>query len=515
MELIQMTAAYSNAVLMAILPHVTDVAKNLDLPILQPVQPAHVWRFFCDPRKGSIGGWLTLTNGYQFWYDYGNVRAMESPHCYFSLQDPDEIPRFYGTMRMTEAEAVQMAQQTIRKLGYRPSWLKTDQPNVERAQTPLQDMPKVIPHFRIRWQRIALDGRKTIAEVEINADAKRPERYWLLGREFERKPPNIPRPPVIWPPPSPPPPVSESKLKRLPENQRVAATNDVCAKATEMVKRLGLPIKLPIRPQNIKESHLDIWEGDLSGSIILKSGYRFGYEYGHIEAFYSPNSDSYEHAFDLRTVYGKVRYTKEQILDFATKQVRKLGYPDSAIFLDQPASVGGGPSENAPGYTRFRVRWQRPGTKSILDDPGAQFTLAEVNGMTLQLESLWLRSTNLFQPSVIKPGATNKYTQKQRSHITGCAQTIFPAVALRPASFPDLITPRSPPNSAGRSAESPRQSLILHGSGNQKRAFRFRTTPAPVAHRFGPVTADDCWRETDIQTRSKCPRRLRTTSRLF
>lgn len=399
-----MTAAYSNAVLMAILPHVTDAAKNLDLPILQPVQPAHVWRFVCDPRKGSIGGWVTLTNGYQFWYEHGNVRAMESPHCYFTLQDPDEIPRFYGTMRMTEAEAVHMAQQTIRKLGYHPSWLKTDKPNVELAQTPLQDMPKVIPHFRIQWQRIALHGRKTIAEVEINADAKRPERYWLLGREFERKPPNIPQPPVIQPLPAPPPPVSESRLNLLPENQRVAATNEICAKATEMATRLGLLIKLPIHPQNIKESHLDIMEGDLIGSITLKNGYRFGYEHGYISSFAGPNSDSFaERGFDLRTIYGKVRYTKKQILDYATKQVRKLGCPDRVVFLDQPAFVGGGPSENVPGYTRFRVWWQRPGTKSIQDDPNAQFTVAEVNGMTLQLESLWLRSTNLFQPSVIKP----------------------------------------------------------------------------------------------------------------
>lgn len=79
MELIQMTAAYSNAVLIAILPHVTDVAKNLDLPILQPVQAAHVERFVCDPRKGSIGGWVTLTNGYKFWFLDERVDIMESP----------------------------------------------------------------------------------------------------------------------------------------------------------------------------------------------------------------------------------------------------------------------------------------------------------------------------------------------------------------------------------------------------------------------------------------------------
>jgi hypothetical protein len=298
---------------------------------------------------------------------------------------------------MTEAEAVEMARQTLHKLGYNPSWLKDDKPKVEHPRTAVQDLPKVVPRYRITWQRIALDGRKTIAEIEINTDAKRCERYWLLGREFERKQPDIPQPPVVPQPPPPAVPVQESRLKLLSESQRVRATNEVCDKSTEMAKRLELPIKLPIRPDDIKESTLDIRNGDLIGSIILNNGYRFSYQHGYISSFYSRNSDAYDHEFDLKTIYGKVRFTKEQILDYATKQVRKLGYPDDLIFLDQPSFVGGGPSENVPGYTRFRVWWQRPGTKSIEKDRNAQFTEAEINGMTLQLESLWLRNTNLFR----------------------------------------------------------------------------------------------------------------------
>lgn len=402
MEFIQMTASYSNAVLLAVLTNVTDVANKLDLPILRPVQPAHVWRFVCDPRKDAIGGWLTLTNRYEFWFQNGYVDTIEGYHSYFGLQDPDEIPRFFGTLRMIEGEVVQMAREAIRKLGYNPPWVMAERPVVERARTAPRDEPNVIPHFRVKWQSIEFDGWKTIAEVEINADAKRVERYWLHGRMFWRKQPDIPQPPVI-PQPSPPPaPLRESKLKLLPESQRIAATNEVFAKATDMAKRLGLPIKLPIGSLEITECHLDIVKGELEGSIRLKNGYRFFYQHGHISSFYSPNSDTREEA-DSRTIYGKVRYTKAQVLDFATRQVRELGYPDSAIFLNQPAFVGGGPDERYPGYTRFRVSWQLPGTKSIQDDPDAQFVEAEVNGMTLQLESLWLRSTNLHRPSVIKP----------------------------------------------------------------------------------------------------------------
>jgi hypothetical protein len=401
-ELIQMTATYSNAVLLVVLTNVTDVAKKLDLPIIRPIQPAYVQHFVCDERKDSIGGWVTLTNGYQFWFEHGFVNSIESPECYFHLQDPQEIPRFYGTVRMTESEAVQMARQTIRKVGYNPLWLETEKPKVERAKTAPRDEPKAIPRYRVTWEKTSLDGRKTVADVEINADAKRPEMYWLVGREFERPQPNIPQPPVI-PQPVPSAPVGGgTTMAPVPENLRVAATNEFCAKVNNMARQLGLPIKLPIVPSDIKEGNFGFREDDFRCTAVLNNGYRFSYGHGLVTSFYSPNSDTREGA-DSRTIDGKVGYTKQQVLDFATKQIRKLGYSDQATLLDQPSFVGGGPDERHPGYTRFRIWWQRPGTRSIQDDPDAQFTEAEVNGMTLQLESLWLRSTNLYQSSAIKP----------------------------------------------------------------------------------------------------------------
>jgi len=401
-ELIQMTATYSNAVLLVVLTNVTDVAKRLDLPIVRPIQPACVRNFVCDERKDSIGGWVTLTNGYQFWFEHGFVNSIESPDCYFHLQDPKEIPRFYGTNRMTESEAVQMARQTIRKAGYNPLWLETEKPKVERAKTAPRDEPKVIPHFRVTWEKSTPDGRKHVADVEINTDAKRPEMYWLLGQEFQRAQPNIPQPPVVAQPAPSTQQGSGATMAPIPEKLRSAATNEFCTKVTDMAKRLGLPIKLPVLASDIKEGNFGFRDGDFRCTAVLNNGYRFSYGHGLVTSFYTPNSDTREGA-DPRTIDGKGVFTKEQILDFATKQVRKLGYSDRAILLDQPPFVGGGPDENHPNFARFRVWWQRPGSKSIQDDPDAQFTVAEVNGMTLQLESLWLRSTNLNQPSAIKP----------------------------------------------------------------------------------------------------------------
>ena len=85
-DLVQMTATYSNAVLVAILPHFTDVAQKLELPFPTPITQSEIRRSFCDPRAGEIGGWVALTNGYQFWYEKGHVRMFHSPRDYFILQ---------------------------------------------------------------------------------------------------------------------------------------------------------------------------------------------------------------------------------------------------------------------------------------------------------------------------------------------------------------------------------------------------------------------------------------------
>jgi hypothetical protein len=71
--LIHITSAYSNAVLVAILPHVNDFAKKLDLPIPLPITTSQVLRFNVGRMQDFVGGGLWLTNHYQFVFDDGYV----------------------------------------------------------------------------------------------------------------------------------------------------------------------------------------------------------------------------------------------------------------------------------------------------------------------------------------------------------------------------------------------------------------------------------------------------------
>ena len=64
MELIHMTTTYSNALLVAILPYVSDFAVKLDLPIAKPVTLQQVQKFSPSPYRERAEGAVWLTNGW-------------------------------------------------------------------------------------------------------------------------------------------------------------------------------------------------------------------------------------------------------------------------------------------------------------------------------------------------------------------------------------------------------------------------------------------------------------------
>ncbi|MGH7976817.1 MAG: PepSY domain-containing protein, partial [Limisphaerales bacterium] len=170
-EFFQITAAYSNAMLVAIMPHVSDFAQKLDLPTPQPVTIAQVERFICFPRSDHIGGRVVLTNGCEFIFDHGRMERFDSPHSYYFLQDPDLVPKFYGPIKITEAQALQIAHNAIKKLGYTDAMLATDRR--PRVDPPPQDGNHFIARYQIRWYDPTRGGDPNqptrSIEFEINA----------------------------------------------------------------------------------------------------------------------------------------------------------------------------------------------------------------------------------------------------------------------------------------------------------------------------------------------------------
>jgi len=155
MDFVHMTVAYSNAVLVAILPHFSDYSKKLGLPISQPITAAQVQEFRPSPIKDFIGGGLMLTNGYWFAFNNGYVIGFRSPDNAFADQDPAaNWPKYaYGKDNMTTNDAVALAREALTKLGYTPELLGCDAPP-EWLHGPNDTKDgHHVPHCQIGWQR--------------------------------------------------------------------------------------------------------------------------------------------------------------------------------------------------------------------------------------------------------------------------------------------------------------------------------------------------------------------------
>ncbi|HXA44509.1 MAG TPA: hypothetical protein VNZ25_03310, partial [Candidatus Angelobacter sp.] len=195
-ELVQVTVQYAHAVLLAILPYVSDFSKRLDLPVPTLITTNQVAGFKCDPRLGQTGGTLILTNGCQFTFLDGRVTIYRSPKSYFSLQDPDLIPHFYGPVKLTEKQALAVALGVIDKLGYQRTEFNANKPPT--MTTPEKIGTNYIPRYRFRWLDPNFpafqDSPATspaLLDIEVNAENGKVEMVVISSRYTRRPSPKV------------------------------------------------------------------------------------------------------------------------------------------------------------------------------------------------------------------------------------------------------------------------------------------------------------------------------------
>ena len=197
-NLVHLTAAYSNALLVAILPYVSDFSKKLRLDIQQPVTPAQVIWLSPMHLKDSIDAGLVLSNHYWFAFSYGAVNAFHSPDDPFCDQDPAaNWPNYaFGKDNMTTNEAIQLARTTMRQLGYQPEDLHADGPPTKvQGPTDLKDGHHV-PHCRIEWAQPWEGGPPdgdpgALLQFDINLEKKALTGLCIMSRKIRRPQPKV------------------------------------------------------------------------------------------------------------------------------------------------------------------------------------------------------------------------------------------------------------------------------------------------------------------------------------
>jgi hypothetical protein len=399
-ELIRVTAEYSNAVLVAVLPYVSDVAQKLDLPVPHPLTTAHVTKCAVVPIRDA-GASVLIGGDWAFWFRGGYVTGFQGPRSYFALQDPDKIPAFYGTVRMSTDEAVQLARQTIKKLGIPLEAVFAEQE--PRLTTPPRRGTNTVPHYHIEW----LDPRTDVVpcvDMEVDADSKRVERMRINSESLRRPPPEIgvaPQPAAAnrkWPPVNP-----AYAWRLLPI---------VLQAVDDYGKTLSLPIPRPLTTNHVARFSLADNRGWPHSELELTNGWRFIYRNSMVNGFYAPDNlfNSDRRVILIKQFLSKWRMPEAEAIELVRRTLARLSYSTNLVHTDFKPTIQ---KPAVPGIARYSIWWwykTDPGADDLQSKVEAEVDAdrGELKSLYYDDKSYWNHPPPINVPiSLAPPRATN------------------------------------------------------------------------------------------------------------
>ena len=404
-EAIRVTAEYSNALLLATLPYFSDYAQKMDLPVPHPTRVADVAIFKVVPiRDAGISIGIKGTNGvWGLWCVEGCINGFEGPHSYFALQDPDAIRGFYGSVRMSKDQAVQLARETIRKLGIPLESVFAEQE--PRVILPERIGTNLVPHYRIEWDHPAGGGHAV--DVEVNGDARRVERFYMSSAASRQSLPRISfktaiDPPVQqrWPPPNP-----EYAWRLLP----------IVLRAVDQYgETLSLPIPRPLTTNHVARFELYDNRGWPHSELELTNGWRFIYRNSMVNGFYAPDAlfSKYQRRILIKEFLGKWNMTERQAIALVYETLTKLNYPTNHVHIGFRPEISTAAVRKG-AIPRFRFSWWYKQNKNDTDLHSK--VEAEVDASKRELKSLyyddkayWNHPPPIDVPISLPPGMNGK-----------------------------------------------------------------------------------------------------------
>jgi hypothetical protein len=405
-EILQVTAQYSNAVLMAVMPYVSDFARKMDLPVPQPVTISHVREFRCSPRSDLFGGRVILANHYEFTFLHGRVEMYRNPKSFYELQDPDLVPKFFGPIKLKEHDAVAAARSAIKRMGYAVPMLSADRD--PQVTPPAKVGKNYVARYRVRWvdpTRGASEAPPPSVEFEVDATTGQIQTMYLFNPNTWKADPKISvQAPVAAKGPQT---VHRGGRKIEPVSQAYsnAFLKAILPQCAQYAATAGFSVRSPITPNDVdtSKSVCGLVDDDPMTSIDLKSGERFVYRHGQVIAFYSsdvmqlpgredPPFPAYE-KFQAR-FYGRINLTTNEAVALVRDTLKRLGYREKVLHVDEPPRIGGPNRWGTNWIARCILNWQEP-------DQGAFRAVAEVDMAGKKVKSLYVNdhaNTNIWRP---------------------------------------------------------------------------------------------------------------------
>jgi hypothetical protein len=347
MNLSTVLLQYSNAVLVAILPHVSDFAKKLELPVPPTITTNHVRHFGGFEKSERISGHLVLTNGYEFWFNQGHVDSFSSPRSYLIQQDPKLVSKFYGPLRLTKTEAIEFARSAVRKLGYSEDLLYLDP--TPKVKGPEMVGQNIIPYYNIEWLNPRFGNASVV--VEVDGATKSIRSMWLIDSSLWKADPpiNVPKPSRTW-----------TSLKDPPANAETAAKFliRILPDIEKLSRELELPLTYPVTTNQVVEFICEDRKLGLYGKVIFKSGHYFLHEYGHLLGFTAPDAFFvHDRAIRVNDFIGEPKLSEESAITLARETVRKLGYSEENLHVERTPEITKPTTTGHVRIPRLVVRW--------------------------------------------------------------------------------------------------------------------------------------------------------------
>jgi len=275
-----------------------------------------------------VGGYLTLTNSLEFWFENGFVNGYRTTKSYYDLQDPRRIPEFYGKLNLTKDEAIRRARASLIELGY-------DLKDIFADQDPEVEMPprvgtNIVSVYSVRWIDPIESGPSVIIDLSGVDGAIHKMRFF--STVFWRERPRIKTATDDV--------VPEQQLSLNPRTNQLARS--ILEQATELANKISLPFESPLNPDLV--DRFDIQDSGNRAQVKLKNGYWLYYERGYLRGFSAPESVYKRQLTDKRlpieSYLGGWNMTKEEALALARTTVRKTTSPIKELNLDdQPEQV--------------------------------------------------------------------------------------------------------------------------------------------------------------------------------
>lgn len=304
--LTNLAVASTNALLNFLLPQVIQFAQRADLP-----EKTATVADVRDCRSYFQGYYhVTFKNGDIYRLCPTHVQSFESPHSFES----------YGPANMTEAEAIDLARSTIRKLGYTEEMLYADlKPEVDSPASGTN----ILAGFRITWpapnRPYTFYGSRS-AEFEINGTTKEIEKIWFMNDNLQREkalPPDI-----------------HADSEKIPgelstENSQQLAL-DALPRVNDFAKALNLWPETAVTTNQLGKSCFFDEGYRTSGVVKLTNGFSFSILAGSVTGFSAPDV-FFSHDIRTKDFLGKWTITEAQAISLARKAAISLGAPAAAV----------------------------------------------------------------------------------------------------------------------------------------------------------------------------------------